>query len=65
MSFGRKLRKTRKDKGITQKQLADVLGVSESSVCDWEHDRHKPDRLDIFTNLCIVLNVPSKHFLGI
>ena len=37
------IREIRKKRGITQKQLADALGVTESAVSHWEKDRRDPD----------------------
>lgn len=32
----------RKRAGVTQQQLADVVGVSKTSVRNWEHGREEP-----------------------
>ena len=50
---------------MTQKNLAEIVGVAESSISDWEHDRHKPENLDVFTKLCKTLEVSSTYFLDI
>lgn len=41
--LGKQLKKLRKQKGITQKQLADYLHISKSSVGMWEHGQRDPD----------------------
>ena len=41
--LGDQLKKLRKQKGITQKQLADYLHISKSSVGMWEHGQRDPD----------------------
>lgn len=43
MSLGEKIAKTRKEKNITQEQLADYLGVSRQSVSKWESDIAYPE----------------------
>jgi len=36
MNVGEKIRKYRKERGLTQKQLADILGVSEGMISQYE-----------------------------
>lgn len=31
------MKKLRKEKGMTMKQLGEAIGYSESAVCRWEH----------------------------
>ena len=30
------IKKLRKDKGLTQRQLADLIGIEQTGVCKWE-----------------------------
>ncbi len=43
MTLGEKLAKARKEKNITQEQLADNLGVSRQSISKWESDVAYPE----------------------
>ena len=43
MTLGEKLAKARKEKNITQEQLADHLGVSRQSISKWESDVAYPE----------------------
>lgn len=43
MSFGNNLRLVRKEKGITQEQLAEILGVSRQAISKWESDSGYPE----------------------
>ncbi len=43
MTLGEKLAKARKEKNITQEQLADYLGVSRQSISKWESDVAYPE----------------------
>ena len=42
-SIGNFLSELRKEKGITQKELADYLNVSDKTVSHWECDKYSPD----------------------
>ena len=43
MSFGNNLKLIRKEKGITQEQLAEMLNVSRQAVSKWESDSGYPE----------------------
>lgn len=43
MSIGTTIKKLRKEKGITQEQLAEYLGITSRAVSQWECDRTAPD----------------------
>ena len=40
--FGKRLMELRQEKGISQKQLAEVLGVFQQSINRWENGKIKP-----------------------
>ena len=46
----------RKEKGLTQKQLADEIGVSDKTISKWENGRGMPDT-SIMPELCRVLGI--------
>ena len=43
MNFGERLARARKEKNITQEQLAEMLGVSRQSVSKWESELGYPE----------------------
>ena len=43
MSIGATIKKLRRDKNITQEQLAEMLGISTNAVSQWECDKTAPD----------------------
>jgi len=43
MTFGEKLKKARKEAGLTQEQLAEKINVSRSAIAKWETDKGMPD----------------------
>lgn len=47
-TIGTRLFELRKDKNITQEQLAEELGVSRQSVSNWELDKSLPDTERLF-----------------
>ncbi len=61
MSFGTQLRQARKRRRLTQKALADAIGVKHNSVSNWESDRNRPDP-ETIRQLCEVLEVDSNWF---
>lgn len=60
-TFGEFLAWRRKEKGLTQKELANILYVSESTVAKWEQNRANPD-ITIVPTLSKILGV-SEHEL--
>lgn len=61
--FGEKIREARKAAGMTQRQLAEKICVSNTSVSNWEKDLSRPDP-DVIQNLCWALNVQPNYFFG-
>lgn len=62
MTFGEKIKESRKAQKLTQKQLADAIGAKHNSVSDWENDKNKPDP-DTIELLCGVLNITPNYLL--
>ncbi len=58
-----KLREYRKKAGMTQKQVADSLGLSMSAVSMYEQGQRTPD-VDTLSRLSKVLNVPVNALLS-
>ena len=53
MSIGTTIKKLRRDRNITQEQLAELLGVSTNAVSQWECDKTSPDisHLPVLANI--------------
>ncbi len=70
MNFTEKLQKLRKQKGLTQAELAEKVGVSSRSIQNYELGSRYPKR-NILDKLCEVLGtkieylVSSDDFLGL
>ncbi len=53
----------RKEKGFTQAQLAEKLGVTEKSIGNWENGRNMPD-LSLFSPLCNILGISINDLMS-
>ncbi len=62
--IGRRIRKYREELGISQKQLAEKIGVSNGRVSNWEQGLNRPDA-DMLAGLCEALNVSPSLLLGL
>lgn len=61
--FGERLKELRNEKNLSQKDLAKILGTTNSSVCDWETDRAQPD-MEMLVRLGDFFNVSIDYLLG-
>jgi len=57
------LRKTRKEKGLTQEQLSEQLNICRDTLYNWENDIRKPD-IDELQRLCEIFECDSGYLLG-
>lgn len=62
--IGNRIRKYRKDSGLTQEQLAEKINVTKSRVSNWEQGINKPDA-DIIGLICRALNVSPSNLLDV
>lgn len=61
MSFGERLRKIRKERGLRQEDIGKVAHVGKSTVSQWENNIHTPD-LETVSKIAAYLNVPVDYF---
>ena len=57
------IKNARKAKGLTQTELAQIVGVTQGNLSAWETDRWKPD-MDSLKKLCEALNCSADYLLG-
>lgn len=62
--IGGRIRQYRKDKGLTQEQLANEIQVTKNRVSNWEQGINRPDA-DIIGNICRALNVSPSDLLDV
>ena len=60
--IGRFISECRKQKGLTQAQLAEALGVSDKTISRWETGKTMPD-LSFYEPLCETLDVQISELL--
>ena len=61
--IGKFIAKCRKDKKMTQTELAEKLGVTDKSIGNWENGRNMPD-LSLFKPLCDELGITINDLLS-
>ena len=62
VKIGSFIKEIRKEKGLTQEQLAEKLDVSQKSVSRWETGKTMPD-LSLYEPLCEVLGIQVSELL--
>ena len=61
--IGKFIAKKRKDKQLTQNELAEKLGVTDRSISNWENGKNMPD-LSLFKPLCDILEISINELLS-
>ena len=61
--IGKFIQELRKEKGLTQVELAEKLGVSNRTVSKWENGNNLPD-YSMFNILCEELNISINELLS-
>jgi len=63
MNIGKLIKSARKSCGLTQKVLAEKLGVAEITVRQYESNKRKPS-LETLHNIAHIFDIPFADFLG-
>ena len=63
IKIGKHIAEKRKALGLTQKQLADKLNMSDKSVSKWERGICLPD-VSVYLELCEILDMSINEFLA-
>lgn len=45
MSLGKKLHQIRREEKLSQLEFAKIIGVTKTTIFNWEHDIHYPDKM--------------------
>ena len=62
--FCERLKETRKDSGMSQKEVAELVGVGASCYANYEQGIREPS-LEILVKICEALDVSADFLLGI
>lgn len=62
MNWCEKVIKIMTERGISQKQLSEISGITESSISRYLHNNQRP-RMDIVVNVAKALNTETEYFL--
>lgn len=62
--IGKRIKHYRELCGMSQKQLAATLGISNSRVSNWEHGINRPDA-DMLASICNALNISPSELLNV
>ena len=62
--FCKRLEGLRNSYSLTQKQLADKLGVTKQTVSNWENDNILPS-IETLMRICQFFNVSTDYILGL
>ncbi len=60
--IGGEIKKTREQKGYTQKELAERLGISSARLSNWELGINRPD-VEMFARICYELDASADEML--
>lgn len=63
MTLGKRIQEARKNRGITQKQLAEILGTATGTVQQYELDKRQP-RMTQLQKIAAALNISVAELLG-
>lgn len=63
MTLGERIKLKRKESKLTQKQLAEKLGIDHTTISKWESDTYEPDTKSL-NALSEILRVSTDYLLG-
>ncbi|MCK8826363.1 helix-turn-helix domain-containing protein [Natroniella acetigena] len=63
MSFGKRLKKLRKEKGLKQDDLAKMINKSKSTISSYESERRIPD-INVVAELADLFHVDVDYLIG-
>ena len=63
IKIGKFIAKIRKDKNLTQKQLAEKLGITDRAISKWENGKSMPD-LSLLKPICDILDISVNELLS-
>ncbi len=63
MSFGKKIKALREKKALTQKQLAEMLGITSKTVSNYESKNMRPRKMEMYKKMAQIFEVNVNYLL--
>jgi transcriptional regulator with XRE-family HTH domain len=63
MNIGEKIRKARKEKGMTQEELGELLGIKKSAVAKYENGRVQNIKRSTLKRISAILDIPPSELI--
>jgi len=63
-TFAERLRELRQERGLSMKELAEKIQVTDGAICNWENDANEP-KLTHINRLAIFFDVSSDYLIGL
>lgn len=63
MSFGKKIKELREKKGLTQVELAKILGTTVKTISNYEAKNMRPRKMDMFEKMADIFEVNVNFLL--
>lgn len=64
MQFNKRLKDIRIEKGMTQKNVFTILGISQNGYASWEQGRTEPN-IEMIKKLCEIFDCSADYLLGL
>jgi len=64
MIIGKRIKELRLERGVSQKKLADAIGVDKRAVIFWEQEVNEP-KATYIKNLAVFFGVSADYLLGL
>ena len=62
--FGERVKTELREQGKTQKQLAKLINVQPSTLCEWLNDHNEPP-MQVIVDISVVLGVSTDYLFGL
>ncbi|MCL2176412.1 MAG: helix-turn-helix domain-containing protein [Firmicutes bacterium] len=62
--FGERITELRQDRGLTQRQMADVFNISQSTIALWETGKTEPN-FEMLKKLANYFGVSADYLIGV
>ena len=63
-NFNEQFRQMRKEKGLTQKKIAELLNTTDDTIFSWEKGRSEPS-IEYIKKICCIFEVSADYLLGL